>query len=282
MPAASSPNFTVLGATGFIGSRLAAHLRHLGETVYAPARRHDQPFVQALHGRPLGHIIYCVGLTAEFRTKPFETVDAHVGLLSQVLQTVDFSSLTYLSSTRVYEHTNHGHEAGEISINPSKPTDLFTLSKLLGESLCLNSSKPCRIVRPSNVFGVNDPSKNFLPSVLREAAAKARVKIMLSPESSKDYVDVDDVVRWLHQIAASATQPIYNLASGRNTANAEIAFELEQQGVHVEFSDGGDTIVFPRIDNSRVAQEFGMPQTNLLKNLPKLFNAEKQNLRHQT
>ncbi len=89
--------FTVLGATGYIGSRLVAHLQAQGHTVWAPARGDAEVFT-----RPLGHVMYCVGLTADFRTRPFDTVDAHVGLLAEVLRRAQFESLLYLSSTRVY------------------------------------------------------------------------------------------------------------------------------------------------------------------------------------
>ena len=77
--------FTVLGASGYIGSRLVAHLQAQGHTVWAPTRGDTEVFA-----RPLGHVIYCVGLTADFRTRPFDTVDAHVGLLAEVLRRAQF------------------------------------------------------------------------------------------------------------------------------------------------------------------------------------------------
>jgi len=33
-----------------------------------------------------GHVIYCIGLTADFRQKPFETIEAHVSKLAEVAQ----------------------------------------------------------------------------------------------------------------------------------------------------------------------------------------------------
>lgn len=81
---------TVLGATGYIGSRLVAHLQAQGHSVWAPVRGDAEVFT-----RPLGHVMYCVGLTADFRTRPFDTVDAHVGLLAEVLRRAQFDSLLY-------------------------------------------------------------------------------------------------------------------------------------------------------------------------------------------
>src|SRR6476659_903845 len=92
--------FTVLGAGGLIGSRLATSLARAGHEVFAPPRDHE------LNGEPLGHVIYAIGVTADFRTRPFDTVAAHVCQLQKVLSEGHFDSLLYLSSTRVYQgHT---------------------------------------------------------------------------------------------------------------------------------------------------------------------------------
>ena len=90
--------FTVIGAGGFIGGRLAAALRARGDSVYAPARGDEGLFDQ-----DLGSVFYCAGLTGDFHVRPFETVEAHVGLLVQVLAKARFERLIYLSSTRVYD-----------------------------------------------------------------------------------------------------------------------------------------------------------------------------------
>ena len=89
--------FTVLGATGYVGSRLAVYLRSQGFEVLTPAR-HDP----VIFNQPLGHLMYCIGLTGNFRTRPFDTVQAHVEVLSSVLKRADFESLTYLSSIKTW------------------------------------------------------------------------------------------------------------------------------------------------------------------------------------
>ncbi|MES2850099.1 MAG: hypothetical protein V4685_13660, partial [Bacteroidota bacterium] len=87
---------TVLGASGFIGSSIMKKLKEQNTQYFAPERN------EVITNRDLGDVIYCIGLTADFRTKPFETVDAHVCKLKQVLNECTFNSLTYLSSSRVY------------------------------------------------------------------------------------------------------------------------------------------------------------------------------------
>ena len=57
-------SWTVLGASGAIGRRLVGYLRQTGHVVYTPER--GDPGVWT---RPLGHVIYAIGLTADFRQR---------------------------------------------------------------------------------------------------------------------------------------------------------------------------------------------------------------------
>ena len=67
---------TVLGAGGFIGGALVARLIAEGRPV-DPVTRDDLPALLSAR-RPAGDVIYCIGLTADFRTRPLDTAEAHV------------------------------------------------------------------------------------------------------------------------------------------------------------------------------------------------------------
>jgi nucleoside-diphosphate-sugar epimerase len=247
-------NWTVLGASGVIGRRLVAHLRGRGEAVQAPAR--DDA---SLYQRPLGHVIYAIGLTADFRQRPYDTVQAHVSLLAEVLQRADFESLLYLSSTRVYGRAAHGREDALLPMLAQDPSDLYNLSKLMGESLCLHGGRDrVRVARLSNVVGGDDEdSANFVPSLLREARA-GRVVLQTAMDSSKDYIHIDDVVELLPRIAAQGRERLYNVASGMQTAHAQWVRQLAAQtGCAVEVLPDAPTIHFAPIDTQRIRSEFG-------------------------
>src|ERR1700716_982463 len=89
--------FTVFGGTGFIGRHLVAHLRKNGRDVIVPPRDTEQ-----MHGKSLGHVVYAIGMTGNFRNRPHETLQAHVYVLENLLKNTKFESWLYLSSTRVY------------------------------------------------------------------------------------------------------------------------------------------------------------------------------------
>jgi nucleoside-diphosphate-sugar epimerase len=244
--------FTVLGASGFIGSHLVRSFQTRGEPLSAPSRNED------LTARPLGHVIYCIGLTADFRTRPFDTVRAHVSRLLEILEKAEFESLLYLSTTRVYAGLDTSAEDADLRVNPGEADDLYNISKIMGESLCLTSARQgVRVARLSNVYGPDFSSQNFLAAVIKEAVEKKQVLLRTSMASAKDYINIKDVVALLPRIALAGRHRIYNLASGVNTSNAELMKIIERvTGCEVEVADKAATISFPKISIDRITEEF--------------------------
>ena len=342
--------YTVLGATGFIGSHVAALARSLGHEVVCPGRDDN------LDGQHLGHAIYSIGITADFRRRPHDTVTAHVTKLQEVLTRTSFDSLVYLSSTRVYarcaspdehfdsatrsellpdsrscslpsagrvreegsvasqfhllppspalpaegrenESPNYGKlflasppahpwpgisEETAIPVLPSDFSDLYNLSKLMGESIALASSPRVRVARLSNVVGPDFDSDNFILSVIRDCVRNGHVELKTSLDSAKDYVSVDDVAALLLQLGPTGSHSIYNVASGVNTTHGEITRELTQlTGATVSVADASPTITFPRIDIRRAASEFHFTPRRLEGLLPALIAGLRTHLEHQ-
>lgn len=205
---------TVLGGQGYIGRHLVAHLKCRGQSYWAPGRGNP-----AVFERELGTVFYCAGITADFRARPFETVEAHVGLLSKLLETARFDRLIYLSSTRVYLGAADTHEDQQLVVRPQDADDLYKLSKLMGESLALHSGRDCKVVRLSNVVGgvVGNPD-SFVYSLLCEARS-GHILLRSHPESTKDYIHIDDVVALLAHIASSGKHRIYNVARGEQISH---------------------------------------------------------------
>jgi nucleoside-diphosphate-sugar epimerase len=253
--------FTVLGAGGRIGRRLVANLRAQRHAVFAPAR--GDPAIGTL---PLGHLIYAVGVTADFRTRPIETVQAHVCVLAQLLARGNFDSLLYLSSTRVYAGAASGREDAAISVNSADPSDLYNLSKLMGESLCLHAGAAAvRVARLSNVVGGDDAEAADFVSALKREARHGRIVLRSAPDSAKDYVHLDDVVELLPRIALAGRHRLYNVAGGRNLSHRQWLDALQvQTGCAVELAPGAPCHVFPPVDIGRIRDEFGFAPRRVL------------------
>lgn len=213
--------FTVIGAGGFIGARLAAALAARGDEVYAPAR--GDP---ALFTRDLGRVFYCAGLTGDFMVKPFETVEAHVGLISQILRDSRFERLVYLSSTRLYDSlgARGGRETDVLELDPALPRNVYDLSKALGENLCLSRSEGrAAVARLSNVFAADPGASGFLPELLQRARREREIELASSPGGGRDYIHIDDVTAGLLALEASAETGVVNVARGETLTNADLA-----------------------------------------------------------
>ncbi len=260
---------TVLGAGGFIGAHLVRHLENLGIAHQAPAR--DEP----LTGRALGRVIYCIGLTADFRDRPIATVDAHVGRLSELIATCAFESILYLSSTRLYLRSlSAAHEDDGLVFHPAQADDLYGLSKAAGEALVLSLGARGRVARLANVYGPGQ-ANTFLASLLSEAQQGGTLTLETALDSQKDYVSIDDVVELLVRIAGEGRHRIYNVASGTPVTNRDLVRVIGKlTGCVVEVSPAAPTMIFPPINIERIRAEFDFVPRSLLDDLPGLIGTD--------
>ncbi len=259
---------TVFGASGFIGSNLVAELRQRNAEHIALTRKDPIP------QQHLGRVIYCIGVTADFRSKPFETVDAHVCKLRAILQDCEFESLTYLSSTRVYANSvGPAREEDPIVVAPADLSDLYNISKAMGESLSLNCGRSARVVRLSNVYGPDFDSENFLATIIKEAITTGQLTLNTTRDSAKDHVSIRDVVHGLIEIATRGRERIYNLASGMPVSNEELAARLGKiVNLKVEFRENASRMTFPPIAVDRMRSEFDFRPSFLLDELEGLVS----------
>lgn len=266
--------FTVFGGSGFIGKNLIKYLNGKGYEVYAPSRTEIEEVCDL--GVGLGHVIYCIGMTADFRENPSETIYAHVCLLNKLLFKCQNKSFTFLSSTRLYSGSDNTQEDSLLQVSPYNPEDLYNISKLMGESLCLNAGSTIKIIRISNVYGA-DASSSFLADIIHDAINYGRVTFHTSPQSQKDYISINDVVNLITNITLNGKHRIYNVASGANVTNLDIAFSLEEIGIKCNFLHDPKTWSFPVIDIRRIKDEFDCHFSNVIDDVQALIENYSKN-----
>lgn len=253
---------TVLGASGFIGSLLVERLRKYKLEHQAVGRNDPLP------SGNLGRVIYCIGVTADFRSRPLETVEAHVCKLLEVVKQSEFDSLLYLSSTRLYAGCDSSDEDQPLVVRPQSSSDLYNLSKLMGESITLNCGRTGRVARISNVYGPDFSSDNFLPALLRQAVRREKIVLQTAASSEKDYVCVHDVVEQLIWIGSDGKEQIYNIAGGANVTHYQLAQRLQElTGCEIEFAPDAPVVRFPPITINRQRREFGFVPASVLRDL---------------
>ena len=240
--------YTVLGASGFVGRHLTHALEQLGAKVFAPARGDSSVFK-----RDLGCVFYCVGLTADYAQKPFETVEAHVSLLSRLLEQASLNRLIYLSSTRLYDSAQTAVEEQPLLLSSSNPRHIYDLSKALGENICLTASQGrAGVARLANVYSPAPGSPGFFSGLLNRLQEGKELMLDSSPYFSRDYVHIDDVVAALLALADSGRKEVVNVASGAAVTNREIADCLETHGWQVSFSRHDQPADTPACDITRL------------------------------
>ncbi|HEX5184303.1 MAG TPA: NAD-dependent epimerase/dehydratase family protein [Allosphingosinicella sp.] len=259
---------TVLGAGGFIGAHLAAFLDRSGLPFQAFGREGPPP------GRPLGHVVDCVGVTGDFRARPLDAVAAHVGRLPALLDAADFESFLYLSSVRAYRGgAGPAREETPLSLDPADPDALYDLSKAAGEALVLSLGPKGRIARLANVYGIGQRD-TFLAAIIAEGKASGSLCLRSALDSEKDYVSVEDVVELLVKIALGGRRRTYNVASGIRISHGRLVAALAQAtGWRIAVAADAPSVPFPPIDVSRIREEFGFAPRNLFDALPALVAA---------
>jgi len=243
--------FTILGSNGFIGSSFVEYLQTKNCEICTPN-------IPEITSENLGHVIYCIGITSDFRERPYETVNSHVSLLNDFLKNANFESFLYLSSTRVYMNSSSTEEESSIIVNPEKFTELYNISKIMGESICLTSNKAnIRIARLSNVIGKNFESNDFLFSLIHDAIEKSEVVLHTKLESEKDYISIEDVVQILYEISLGGKSKVYNVANGENLSVEEIINILKKiAGCSVKVSENAALNRFKIINVKKLKNEF--------------------------
>jgi nucleoside-diphosphate-sugar epimerase len=261
--------FTVIGASGFIGGALAERLQAEGRQVERPARGTPEMFT-----RPLGHVIYAAGVTADFRSRPFDTLRANTTLLSELLERGEFDSLLYLSSARIYRHADSSREDAAIHVRSSDLEDLYDLTKLTAEALCHASGRRgARVVRLTNVVGPDFGSSNFLGEVIRSACVEGEITLRSALDSAKDYVMLDDVLEVLPRIAISGQYVCYNVGAGRNLTHADIVRTVAARtGARWRVAEGAPTVASRPIDTRRLRTEFAFEPRMVVDHLPALID----------
>jgi nucleoside-diphosphate-sugar epimerase len=241
---------TILGATGFVGRRLRARLTALGWDIYAPAKGD-----KTLFGHDMGVVFYCAGLTADFDRRPFDTVEAHSTLLSELVQAGRFEQIIYLSSTRLYDGqaARELDESAPLLFDPADPRRIYDLSKALGENITLTRTEGRgAVARLSNVYDWEPDAPGFLSEWLIEAARTRDLQLDSSPHIARDYIHLDDVVSALIAMAEKPSREIVNVAGGELTANGEIANLFLGAGWRVTFTRDVSPPPPPNASNARL------------------------------
>ncbi len=219
----------VTGATGFVGSHLAAHLARRGDDVRCLVRRPAQEaFVAGLGARAVPGslddrasleaaaaevdvVYHLAGATAAPTEQEFFEVNA--GGTSRLVEAVaaanpGLARLLHVSSLAAVGPTTRGRLLTETS--PCRPVTAYGRSKLAGETAARRATVPWTIVRPPAVYGPRDPE---LLTVFR-IARRGIAPVFGRGRQELSLVYVEDLAAGIVQAAQAPLAPggTYHLA----------------------------------------------------------------------
>lgn len=264
--------YTVVGASGFIGQNVAGFLEKKGFTVLKIKR--DILQYQDIN---LGTIIYCAGY-GDCNKSPANVVDANLTFLNSILTNCSYNKLLYISSTRVYLEQKSSDEFDNISISKDDPRSLFNLSKLTAESL-LEKYENTVSLRVSNVYGDAYNSSLFLPSIVRDAITCNHMDIYTTPDYAKDYINVTDLCQVIYSLSEKnqLNHNVYNVASGTNVCSRAIVETIQQNtNCLVTWHKVNKEDHFPCISIKRLKNEIAFNPQNVIDDLLEMITLFKE------
>lgn len=263
---------TVFGSSGFVGAAVSDVLKSRGfEVVRQPRDSLTPP------DGGFGVVLWCIGLTADYRRRPLDTADAHVGILTEVLRQDAHEKFIYLSSARVYGGSESTSEEAPLLLRPLFPSDVYNATKLAGESVVL-SSQPERgvVVRPSNVIGPAEFTRHTFLGTISRQALNGKISLESSPISQKDYVWITDAAKVLADIATVGTERAYNLGRGMQIQHSQWVDALASLTDCEVYVDPGAAVEsFPQLDVSRIEQEFSFYPQDPLRHIAEILYGDK-------
>ena len=266
---------TIVGGSGFVGSHLIDELNSSKVNFHQLDRNDPLPI-----DLELGILVYCAGFGG-CDQDPFNVLNANAVLLGQLLDKCKIDKVIYLSSTRLYIDDNSSAENGNLHISSTDNRRLFNLTKIIAEELIIKSKVSYVILRPSNIYGDAFESPLFLPSIVRDALVKHEIKMFISPEYSKDYVSVFDLVKVIIIALNSkeAENKIVNVAAGENISAKQIAQTLSAEtACKVSWCGNIADDYFPVTDIRLMKSIFQIIPRKVLDDLPKMVRNFKKKL----
>jgi UDP-glucose 4-epimerase len=208
----------VLGAGGFIGSEVVNQLALMKIPVLPLGRKKIDLLVNESESMLLDSLNtndVLIFLSALAPCKDLAMLQANlkmVELISKVLQKKSPSHVVYVSSDAVYKDSLAKIYEGSCA----EPASLHGAMHLTREiALKQIYEGPLAIVRPTLIYGLNDPHNGYGPNKFRRSAIKGEsITLHGDGEELRDHVDVQDVAMLICNIILLRSSGIVNAVSG--------------------------------------------------------------------
>jgi len=224
------PKVFITGANGGIGQRLKLALETNGNKVIMPSnsevRIEDPAYFDGIESPEQIEVLYhlaALSFVPKSWENPADFIRVNVLGTTQVLE---FCRKYHIKMVYVSSYAYGIPDYLPIDENhPVSAANPYALSKIMGEDLCRfygkNYGVNYTIVRPFNVYGSIDNKALLIPEIIEQIRFGSEIKVQdLTPK--RDYVFIDDFIRFLVQVQLDDSNEIYNIGSGISHSVAEL------------------------------------------------------------
>jgi UDP-glucose 4-epimerase len=221
----------ILGLHGFVASNIARQLKQEGVDVLSISKN-EINLLEIEAGKKLSDILRptdtLVIVAAKAPCKTNEILIDNLKMIQAVGKAIESTPpahCVYISSDAVY--ADDVFLATETSnASPSSLHGMMhSCRELMMKQLC--SKIPLAILRPSLLYGIDDPHNGYGPNRFRRLAEKGE-KIVLfgSGEEKRDHILIQDVAKIVSLVIHHRSEGILNIATGESYSFHHIAQEI--------------------------------------------------------
>jgi len=217
----------VVGAAGFVGNAIAARMERDGVQTLRVGRGQVDLTASDAVARLAALLQAGDAVVAAAARAPCKDADMLVEnmvmarALVHAISTADVSHVVNISSDAVYADS-----PGRLTESScASPGSLHGVMHLAREVLFGNGTKvPLATLRPSLLYGADDPHNGYGPNRFRRLAAKGQEIILFGDgEERRDHIFIDDVAELVARVLYHRSQGTLNIATGVVTSFRAIA-----------------------------------------------------------
>lgn len=223
----SPARVVVLGGGGFIGGAITQSLRTSGISMLSLSRV-EMDLLSPTTADALAALLrpsdVLVVASANAPCKDLAMLRSNLTMIDPVcaaLKRTAVAQVVYISSDAVYkDSTSPITEA-----SCAEPNSLHGVMHLAREVAIRQAyAGPLALVRPTLVYGLNDPHNSYGPNRFRRLAAQGQDIVLFGEgEERRDHVDVQDVAELVLNIVRRRSAGIANAVSGQVVSFRELA-----------------------------------------------------------
>ena len=297
-------NVLVIGGNGFIGSHLIDYLVENNHSVRVFDHGHEKfrspnPKIDYRIGE-IGDVAYLyeamlnidvVFHLASGSVPSSSNLDIEIDITKNVFPTISIlNNMVKLRIKKIIYFSSGGAVYGEVNDLPIKesnalnPISSYGITKLTIESYIKlysrNHSIEYLIIRPSNPYGPRQGhflAQGVISTFLRKINKNDSLTIYGDGENKKDYIFVEDLVKYVYSLFSKSKTGIYNVGSGNGVSINDIIGiiqEITQENCKIEFVESKNYDVKDfALDISKVKNETEKDyNTDIKKGIEKTWN----------